>query len=622
MSESGGADVKIRLVVDDSESKGATSELKEDLKESSEHASHLKGHGKDLGSELLKANLYTKLVGEGAHLVAEGMHQAFEMAESFADAATEASDELNTQTRAMAGLMSFMDKGAHSMDDLRGYAYELREELSKSGTAAGVATSAMVDMYDRVIEHGTRTTEQAKELVEQMAVVGKVVPRGMEGLAEGFNMMELGIVRARNPLVQLIAATGVLKGNAHAVAAAMQHMAPAKQIELAQKAISQQAAALGGGGMGMPTMSELKNSFGNIREGFLEAVGQPLLDKVVPSLSKLRDYLQQHSEEIAEYGSEVGERMAEVVGRVEDVMADVYSGAVHDWDAIRGEFEGIEADFRDMWALAMGDTDEVHHKFKELGLEFAEAMHTGSKYLLAAAETIANLIEQIKSLKDHPFSDTPEWGHASAEAHAKAYGQEVKDRAKDPAASSGDFDESISKYAAWAKEAGAAAEDVDKWVEGQRAIHEAAEQELEGFRSRVEAQDPEGVAKEIDKARATQNEAMLYAELNYVGSSESMTKALMDGAIKVQGGFDSLKEVIGANTPELAEMLKKIRKESFGEHGIKGQGPSVVFNGAQFHMQNDFRDQDPDRIMRMFKSKLAGAAVNRRQARTALYGGL
>src|ERR1019366_8427432 len=334
----GGADVRIKLVVDDNDQQ-TTEKLRRDLHDSNEELEKGKGEGKSLGSELLKVSLYTEAIKAGARLVAEGMHQAWEMADHFREASMEAADEMNQQVRASAGLMSLMDRGQHSLDTIRDYAKDVREELSDMGTAAGESTQSMQEMFDKVIERGSRSTEEAKELVNQMAIVGKVVPQGMEGLAQGFNMMELGIVRARNPLVQLIASTGVLKGNAHQVAEALKHMSPAEQIEKANDAIKRQADILQkSGDFLIPTLPELKASFGNLREGFLEAVGQPLLDHVIPPLSELRDYLLAHKEEIAEYGAEIGQEMGKVIDVVVESTEGIYKGILKNWHEISSEF--------------------------------------------------------------------------------------------------------------------------------------------------------------------------------------------------------------------------------------------------------------------------------------------
>lgn len=50
--------------------------------------------------------------------------------------------------------------------------------------------------------------------------------------------------------------------------------------------------------------------------------------------------------------------------------------------------------------------------------------------------------------------------------------------------------------------------------------------------------------------------------------------------------------------------------------------PEIVFNNAQITIKQDFRDQDPDRIIFTFRQDLARASVNRTQARTGTaFGG-
>src|ERR1700729_1347851 len=119
----GGADVRIRLVVDD-KATDATDKLREGLHGANKDLEEGKGHSEHLGGEMLKAEIYVELFKKGAELVAEGLHQAWEMAEKLAEAAMEAADEQNQQIRASAGLMSMMDAGAHSMGQLRDYARE------------------------------------------------------------------------------------------------------------------------------------------------------------------------------------------------------------------------------------------------------------------------------------------------------------------------------------------------------------------------------------------------------------------------------------------------------------------------------------------------------------------
>lgn len=628
-----GTDVRVRLVADD-QATMTVEQLREALRGGNEELEKGHEHAEHLGAELFKAELYVEAFKGGAELAGEAMRQAWELTERMGDAAMEAADEMNRQVRASAGLMTLMDAGAHQMGDVRAYAADVREELAKAGTAAGVSTQAMSEMFDRVIERGARSTEQAKELTGDMALVGKVVPRGAEGLAEGFNMMELGIVRARNPLVQLIASTHVLQGNAHAVAAALQKMTPEKQVEAATTAIERQAEVLrkGGGGTFMtPTMEELRASFGNLREEMLEGVGQPLLDRLVPALTGLRDYLSEHSEQIADYAEKLGQVAGDVVGKVEGVINDVYSGAQRDWPAIKREFEAAAQDWKDTWHEVFGDAQNISKMMSDMGLDIATAFHRASEYINTAVDEVKNIKAFFSA--DDAYEGFKHYGEAAAKAHAEASAKEVQEKARpdtealktggeERAKSQAAFDESIRKYRIWAEQAGMASEAVDQFVASQRAYHDAELADLAKFREKVESSNVDEISKQLQQAQSIQDQAWLGAALNYVSESDAMTRALMDGSIHVQGGFDALKDVIERESPDLAKKLKKIAAETIrGEGGIKGAGLNQNFFGG-IHIKQDFRDQDPDRIMQVFHADLAQQTINRKQARLTTPFGL
>lgn len=607
----GNADVKIRLVTEDAATI-TVEQLREALRGGNKELEEGHKHTEHLGSELLKAELYVDLFKEGAHLAAEGIHQAYEMAERLADASLEAADEMNQQVRASAGLMSMMDRGAHSMQEIREYAGGVREELAAAGTAAGVSTGQMQEMFDRVIERGNRSTEEAKDLTAQMALVGKVVPQGMEGLAQGFNMMELGIVRARNPLVQLIASTGVLKGNAHAVAAAMQRMTPAEQVEKATMAIERQADILkrsGSAGLGMPTMPEIKASLGNIREGFLEAVGQPLLQHVIPPLAELRDYLMAHAEEIHDFAEQIGQKVAGVIDVVVGATKGIYQGVVKNWAYASEEFHRIFGEWEGAWDYATEHTDEIRTSFEGIAKTIIDAFESVSKVVKAAAEVAMDLNDNL-----HLHNAGTTRAQIAQEAVASASDQSGP---KSQAA----FDLAIAKYRQLASEANFDSEAVDKWTESMRDHHAAVEKAIDGVQSATGAQDTDYLSKSLQSSLDQKNDIIEGAILNVIGSSDAMTHALMDGSIHVAGGLDALQSVIDDKAPELAKKMKAFNNSLTGR-GIAGQGPSVNFYGASFNIKQDFRDQDPDRIMRVFRSDLGASALSRRQARTSTAFGL
>jgi hypothetical protein len=610
----GGADVRIRLVVDDA-ANDATKNLKQGLHEANDELEHGKEHSEHIGSEMLKADIYVELFKKGAELAAEGMKQAWEMTEKLAEASLEAADEMNLQVRASAGLMSMMDQGAHKMGELRDYAREVREELAEAGTTAGVSTATMEGMFEKVIERGNLSTEAAEHLTEEMATVGKVVPRGMEGLAEGFNMMELGIVRARNPLVQLIAATDTLHGSARDVAKQMQHMSQAEQIDLATKAIEKQAALMKAGGatmVGPPSLEELKNSLGNIREGFLEAVGQPMLDHLMPPMMALLNFLMEHSADIERFGHEIGEELGHVIDVASAAVQGIYEGLHRNWDEVTEGFREILGPFADAWHNATSDSETIFERFGGM-----------AEMLVHAFKFIADVIDKSWKLAEDA-SDIVH-GRAAGTTQARMQQKEVE---KDVATPGGaetmmKFDDDATKFRQLGIEAGLSGQALEEYLTRMREAKEATIEMSEGYKQDVAQGDTGALSTALNEAITQQNTAREAYILNTIGGSADMTRALMTGAIEVDGGFEALKKVIEDQAPELAAQLKKVGSAIKGEGGIKGHGPTVNFNGGQtFNFKNDFRDQDPDRVFIQFRKDLLASVTSRRQSRLASAFGL
>src|SRR5208282_4466998 len=277
MPEEGGGssqgDLRIRLVLDD-----GTSETFEKVKQELEgihHEAEKTGHAVEGLFKLETLRTGFEIAKGTFEAITETIKSGYEIAERFGEAATEAADEAVKQERAMSGTLFLLDQGEHSMDAIKEYAGEMREGLEKAGLAAGVSTSQMTEMFNTIVERGHMSSEAAKDLTEQMATVGKITHGGMQSLADGFAMMELGVIRARNPLVQLIASTQLLHGNAKMVAQQLQKMTPEKQMQLAEEAVRKQAEGMkAGGGMAL-TLDEVRTSLSGYREMFFESMGRP-----------------------------------------------------------------------------------------------------------------------------------------------------------------------------------------------------------------------------------------------------------------------------------------------------------------------------------------------------------
>lgn len=606
------AEVRISLVADDLSDavvkavKQGMTELREETEKARDAAGEKEG---GLASAIFKSELKFAALKEAAELVTASIHEAYEMTEMLADAAMEAAEAQEQQERAMAGNLFLMDRGAHSMGEIRDYAKDTREEFAQFGVQVGVSTAKIAEAYDALISKGTMGSEQAKELATQMAVVGKVVPGGMESLAQGFSMVELGMVRARNPVVQLIAATHVLQGNAHSVAAAMMKMSPEQQMKLGEEAIRRQSKALGefGQNIGAPSMEEVRTSLEGIKEQFLESMGEPMKEAIVPRLVEVRNFLVAHIEQIRAFGEKLGESAAHVIGYVSDAIQGIEEGIAQDWGEIQKTFEDIFGEWENAWGNARKDTKEIHTEFRVMADDFVQLMKPVLAGIKAAAEMAMDANDAIN-------------GHAMGTTQAQIQGRAAAERATnavDGAGGMASVDDSIQKYRQLATEAGMAPDQIERYTASIRASAEANQQASEKARDALGGQNYEQFSGYLESAIKVQAEGAQEFAFAQIEHSEMAKQALLDGSIHIAGGLDALMEVIQERAPKLAAELNDMRRTLKEGHGIQAPQHNINFIGSHFDIHQDFKDQDPERVVAVFKRGLVRSATARIESRVA-----
>lgn len=604
------AEVRISLVADDL-SDAVVKAVKQgmtELRQETEKARDAAGAGEGgMAGSLLKAHLEFEGLKAAAELVTETIHQAFELTEKLGDAAVEAAEAQEKQERAMAGNLFLMDKGAHSMRDLRDYAGETREEFAKFGMGAGVATSQIAQAYDALISRGTMGSEKAKELAEQMAVVGKVVPGGMDSLAQGFSMVELGMVRARNPVVQLIAATHTLEGNAHQVAAAMQKMSPEQQMALGEKAIAKQAEMLAKmGGLGPATLPELRTSFEGVKEGFFESMGKPMQDALVPELTRLRAFLMEHIEQIKAFGEKVGEGVAHVITYISDAIQGMYEGFQQNWGEIEKVFDDLFGEWNAAWSNARKDSGSIRTEFRVMTDDFVTLMKPILAGIKAAAEVAMDANDALHGRAV---------GSTQAQIAGRAAGEVVGS-----AAGPGDMakvDEQIRRYRVLAAEAGTAPEAIEKYTDSLRAQAEFNMSAADKAKSAVEGGNYEGFGNYLEGAIKIQSDGAEEYAFHLLEGSEEARRALVTGAIHIGGGMDELMKIIDEKAPELAHQLKEMMGGHVGPEGIKAPQHNLNFYGSHFELKQSFANEDPERVVAVFKRELTRSVTARIESRNS-----
>lgn len=590
MSEETG-EVKIDLVADDEKSKAAVKALKEGLEGAN--------------------NTLEKFVATQA-ILAAGVLAAVAPMLVLGHAALEAADETVKQERAMSGVLGLLDRGAHSAEQVADFAHEMREELEMAGIKAAVPVDQMVNSFNLLIERGGIGAEKAKELTEQMALVGKVSRGGMDALANGFSMMEMGMIRGRNPIVALIASTGVLKGNAQSVARAMQHMTQAHRMELAEQALSKQAAQLKANGVGgIQTLDEARAALGGFREMLFDAMGGPIHDDLIPKLNELQGFLVDHADELKDYAQAIGSYLSHFVDLGEGAVKGVYDGIKANWD----ELQKVADDWREV----MGDTETTAATVRE---DFKDAAH----YLIEAVKLVADSVDQMKIAYEYmaDAANNRQLGSTQANESEKKLTGMADDYGADGQKK---FDEAAQSYRKLAEEAGFSATKINMTIERLAAHEQGVQASGEHMREEVASGNNYKFGGELDAAMKYQNDAAAKFQAQLILSSEQATHALMDGSLHITGGVDKFLELVGkaAGGEDVAAQLKKAMAKAHGGGAIddiKGAGPYNDFRGSQFHIKQDFKNENADNIALVFRRDLMKAANARLQSNSAPFPGL
>ena len=273
----------------------------EHIKEGFEHVEE-KAH--EVGGEV--AGIFKNAIGTAIGFQLSGMVETFkEMGHEVFEAAA----GMEEQEHAIRGVLLAIDEEGASLEDLTKEAHELNEEFTGMGIETGASKASIVSAFDEMAERTGLATGEVKELTGEMAQAGRAVG-GVDALSTGFSNLASGIIRAKNPVVQLIRATGTLHGTAKQIAQQMMKMSPEQSMKLGIAAVEKMSAKM----KSVPlTFKESVASMKVLREQIFETLGTPVLSALGGPLGELRKTLIDNKEAIAEWAHGVGVEAGEWV---------------------------------------------------------------------------------------------------------------------------------------------------------------------------------------------------------------------------------------------------------------------------------------------------------------------
>lgn len=524
-------------------------------------------------------------------------------------------EEADGAIRGIAGTLMTIDQNANSFERLYELGDDVKGAMEGIGIEAGVSADKTVSAFNNIIEHGGKTREETEELVREMALAGKAIPGGLDSLAMGYEQIQMGMARANNPLVQLISATGTLKGNAKDVATQMMKMSPEEQMKLAEKAV----AKFSGKMKEVPlTLAQMKTGVFDIVGGSIfEIAGKPILRQMEKAFAPAHKWIVDNQDTLYDLGARFGEGLGKAVEVGARFAEEAWKVANDLWDEAQRTFDAMFGPGMDLFTYIYENKDAWAKTFGDI---LKLVLQTGMFLARTFAGIRDNVLAMLKAIGKSGIL---------GEDTAKFIGQEeqrgqAEDLRKAIFAKGGlsneDFDKRRAAYLESARSSGMnvedAASDFDKQYRNAMDTHLAIMKEVEGARDAVLMDDAKKFAQLYEVA-AKQNDvaAMQYVAKFLEGNVAMQNAIAKEGASIFANGVGSLLDTLkGMGDKDIAQYLKDKMKPNLG----KPSKTSITqnFNG-NITVKQDFRDQDPDRVAVVFKRELGKMGSSRLQSRLA-----
>lgn len=544
------------------------------------------GGGVAMGIGMGIAHAVIRNVEEIAHeipaLLGEGL------AEAIGDAA---------QVHDLAGQFLLLSDGTKGFNEMKEAATAYHEEIEALAADTGKDVGQLSEAFNSILYSSEKSTDAVMELTTNIALASKVVPGGIQSISEGMKNLEMGMVKAKNPVVQLIAATNLLHGNAKEVAKQMVKMSPKEQAELAEKAIAKMADRA----KAMPmSFGEMQTSLKNIKDMALEALGYPLYDAIMPALSDFTRFMQEHREELEGTMEEIGD---EVAGELTDVFKIAKDGF---------------------------NTLRTHSKdFKEAGGYFRDALKESAEVMKAVLGGVAGATVALTQASNAVMR-VPSWLGQMDSVFGRMYQAHKneaagKDAAKEFGASPATMTPDQMRVAKRMTMGGVLAgggtqEEAERaWAQAQtnhRIENETMGAPIEQANAEL---NPAIYAGAFNRAAAFHDEAAMEYAAQVIAGSEGLQKAFLESRTTLEDGYQPLIDLVKDKNRGFAEALVRLQKDNAKSIGAK---VTQNFYGG-VNIKQDFRDNaDPDRIIQMFRRDLVQQAGARRSSRLATAFGI
>lgn len=647
--------VKTKLVVDDEGSTATLAGLKAQFGQLSGARDHTQK-----GMEWLSSTLSTMA---GVHLP-NVIGRMFAFSKSLLDAAAAG----DADDQALAGMIATMQSipWTHARAQAEGLGDDLDDIAMRTSQLTGDIGAA----FSALVEIGGASEEalaKSKRDLEQMAVVANVLGKPTAQIAQEFAFMAEGVVKTKGQLFQILKGTGIFGEDMKKAAGEWSKITDEDRARLLAYGLDQVSGKLA---KATPVYGDLINQLMNVTDIAKEKLGEPILRAVIPELRRLVGWVAEGRDEIAAFAEtmseDVGKWVREAANEIrygfqwlQSNQEDIGKTIVEAWTFAR-EVIAFAVRNKEAIALVVGARAIAGSQGIVGGVQGAVGAGKGIYNMGAAGTTVGGaslagaaggaaalgaFAAAIAGVAAAAWQGSELMNDLSTEQKADVraryeFFQSALESGKDDfrawsAAAAEHFDAAKAKFMAEADMLGLSRKAAEDMAEAVRDQHEAnrlmvsnaersaqellaIQQRQEGF---VDVEEQNALIGAITSQYQGALDAQNQGAARYISSilvkSKELQTAFLQSADLTAEGFRALSEMVATDAGDFALALKELAgvAEKKERAAATSQVPRVQFNGGQtFKVQQDFRDQDPDRVAVVFQRDILAAAEHRYQS--------
>jgi len=541
------------------------------------------------------------------------------------------------------------------------------DELDRLSVRHGVATDQIEGAFGRLLAIQDATAEgvfDARMQIDQLTAISGKMKLPLEAVSQEFGFMSEGVLKTRGRLFQLLQSTGVFGADTKNIAKGWAELTDEKRLAILTDGLTRATTQLG---KAPPTFNQLRQSLANIVDISKEKLGEPFIEALMPQLQRLVTFLGDNEMAIEQFAK----TMAVDVGRwVEQAADEIENGFKFLRDHGAELREDIVAAFetgREVIQFALAHKEELALAFganavARSGLGQAAGSVVGAVARAGAGGTAVGAAQlagfaggaaalgafglalggataAVLAFKDASASRTfdsereldleakraalakigtegPQFGDRTTGAQQIEFIERMEREATMLAAKEGESVENIAALARSLREQQSVANELSA------VAAETAERLRSSSLSMAEQDIAAAMAAGtslgtmFQQAAASNNVGLQrYMASLFVGSKQLQDAFLVSGVMTADA-FTALAELVGDKAGDFADKLRQKAGITAGK--AAPDKPLVQFNGGQtFKVQQDFRDEDPDRIALLFQRGILSSAERRLQASTS-----